>query len=162
MAKGNNIVTSNEPKGVWMEGIVSGTPSPGTVMQVKSGTAPEGGRLTWEVYDADSDGDQRLIAVLTEDRLNGKTALDAYTDGNRCFLYCPLPGETLNMLVMDVDTGTSDIFNEGDLLIVDDGTGTLIDTTGDPQSEPFIVIEKFQDPTPAQKDFLIHCMFTGY
>lgn len=159
---GNEIVLTAEPNGVFKEGIVSGTPKPGTVMQVQATTEPEGGRFTWEVFDADADGDQRLIAVLLPDHLQGKLATDAYTDGERCFLYCPQAGDELNMLVKDVDTGTSDSFAIGDLLMVEDGSGLLIDTTGDPQSESFICMETYQDLTTAQANFLVHCMFTGF
>lgn len=162
MAKGNEIIVSAEPMGRFLEGIISGTPSPGTVMQVKAATEPVNGRHTWEVYNAAADGNQRLIAVLLPDRLQGKLATDAYADGDRCFLYCPIAGEELNMLVTDVNTGTSDSFAIADILIVDDGTGKLIATTGTPESEPFICLETYADPTSTQTDFLLWCMFTGY
>lgn len=162
MAKGNEIIVSAEPMGRFLEGIVSGTPKPGTCMQIKAATEPVGGRFTWEVYNADADGNQRLVAVLLPDALQGKTATDAYADGDRCFLYCPAAGEELNMLVTDVNTGTSDAFAIGDLLIIDDGTGKLIDTTGSPEMESFICLETYADPTSTQTDFLLHCMYTGH
>lgn len=162
MAKGNEIIVSAEPMGRFLEGIVSGTPKPGTCMQIKAATEPKGGRFTWEVFNADADGNQRLVAVLLPDALQGKTATDAYADGDRCFLYCPAAGEELNMLVTDVNTGTSDAFAIGDLLIIDDGTGKLIDTTGSPEMESFICLETYADPTSTQTDFLLHCMYTGH
>jgi len=161
MSLGNNIIVSNEPKGVFKEGVMSGTPKPGTVMQVKSATEPTGGNsFTWEVFNAAADGDQRLIAVLLADKLQGKVATDAYVTATRCFLYCPVPGEELNMLVSAAGTGTGDSMAIGDLLIVDDGTGLLVATTGDPQSEPFICMETVTDLVA--DGALIHCMFTGY
>lgn len=160
MAKGNEIVVSNEPRGRFMEGIVSGTPSPGTVMQIKAATEPIGGRLTWEAYNADADGDQRLMAVLLPDWLQGKVNTDAYADGDRCFLYCPLPGDELNMLVSAAGTGTGDAMAIGNLLIVNDGDGLLIATTGTPESEPFIVLETVADVAAAGT--LTHVMFTGF
>lgn len=158
MAKGNEIIVSAEPQGRFIEGIVSGTPKPGTVMQLTAATAAVGGRFTWEVYNAAADGNQRLIAVLLPDVLRGKIATDAYVNGERCFLYCPIAGEELNMLIADVG-GTGDDFAIGDLLMVDDGTGKLVATTGTPESEPFFILEAVTDPTA---DHLRWCMFTGY
>ena len=62
------------------------------------------------------------------------------------------------MLFEDVD-GTGDIVTQGDLLMVDDGTGKLLATTGSPESEAFIAMETIAAPTA---DILIHCMHTGY
>jgi len=160
MAVGNEIIASAEPRGRFIEGIVSGTPKPGTVMQVKSATEMIGGRFTWEVYDANSDGDQRLIAVLLPDQLQGKLATAAYVDGDRCFLYCPLPGDELNMRVYAAGTATSDALAIAGLLIVDDGTGVLIATSSGEESEPFISLETVADLVA--DGALVHCMFTGY
>lgn len=163
MAKGNEIIVSAEPMGRFIEGIVSGTPKPGTCMQIKAATAADGnGRFTWEVYNTSADGEQRLVAVLLPDVLRGKTATDAYASGDRCFLYCPVAGEELNMLVTDVDTGTADTFAIGDLLMIDDGTGKLVDTTGTPEMESFICLETNPDTTSTQTDMLVWCMYTGH
>ena len=160
MAQGNEIVLSGEPRGRFYEGIIASgeTPKPGTVMQIQAAVEPIGGRLTWEMFDAGADGDQRLIAVLLPDQLQGKMATDAYAAGDRCFLYIPLPGDELNMLVSNI-SGTSDSFAIGDLLMVNDGDGELIATTGSPESESFIVMETVAALTA---DTLVHCMFTGY
>lgn len=162
MAKGNEIIVSGNPKGVFLEGIIASgeTPSPGTVMQIKAATEPVGGRHTWEVYDAGNDGDQRLIAVLLPDSLQGKLATDAYAAGKRCFLYCPIAGEDLNMLVAVSGTGTGDSQAIGDLLIVDDGTGILVPTSSGEESEPFIVMETLADVVAGGT--LTWCKFTGY
>jgi len=120
MAQGNEIVLTAFPKGVRREGIISGTPSPGTVMQLVAATEPVAGRYTWEVYDADADGDQRIIACLDRDGLVGQLATTAYVDGARCFLYCPIMGEEMNMLVAAAGTGTGDAKAIGDLFMVDD------------------------------------------
>lgn len=159
MAKGNGILVNLEPRGVFHEGYVSGTPKPGTVMQIQAGTAMDGtGRFTWEAFNAAADGDQRLIAVLLEDKLQGKLSTDAYADGDRCRLYCPLPGEELNMLIADI-SGTADDHTVGEIMMVDDGTGKLIVTTGTPESEPFQLLEALTDPTTDQLGW---CIFTGY
>jgi hypothetical protein len=162
MAKGNEIIVSAEPQGRFIEGIISGALKPGICVQLVAATEPVGGRFTWGVYDAAADGDQRLVAVLLPDSLQGKLATDAYVSGDRCFLYCPIAGEELNMLVTDPDTGTTETWAIGDLLMIDDGTGKLIDTTGSPEMESFICLETFLDPTSTQTDYLIWCMYTGH
>jgi len=156
MAIGNEIVVSGNPKGVFLEGTVDGTPKPGTVMQINA-QEPANGRHDWTAFNADADGDQRLIAVLNIDHLQGKISTDAYVDGDRCFLYVPAAGEEINVLVANI-AGTSDSFAIGDLLMVNDGDGKLIATTGSPESEPFIVLETQSAITA---DTLIHCMYTG-
>ncbi len=158
MAQGNEIIVTSPARGVHLEGIIDGTPKPGTVMQIKAATEPVGGRHTWEDYDVAADGDQRLIAVLLPDALQGKLATDAYVSGDRGFLYVPLPGEDLNMLVLNI-SGTGDLFAIGDILMVNDGDGKLIATTGSPESEPFIVMQTVAAITV---DTLIWCKFTGF
>jgi hypothetical protein len=162
MAQGNEIIVSAEPRGQFLEGIVYGTPYPGTVMQVRAATEPQALKYQWEPYNAAADGNQRLIAVLLPDSLQGKLATTAYTTGSRCFLYCPLPGELLNMLYTDTDTGTSDTFAIGDIMMVDDGTGRLVATLSTPESEPFVCMETWSDTTAAAANVLLLSMFTGY
>ena len=157
MAQGNGIIVSSDPKGVFLEGTVDGTPKPGTVMQLNS-QEPVSGRHDWTAYAPGTDGEQRLIAVLLPDSLQGKLATDAYVDGDRCFLYVPAAGEELNMLVANI-AGTGDAFAIGDILIVDTGTGKLIATNGTPESEPFQVLETQAALTA---DTLVHCQYTGY
>jgi hypothetical protein len=158
--KGSQVLCQANPRGCFLEGFVSGTPYPGTVMQISAATEPIGGRYTWEVYNAAADGNQRLIAVLLEDQLQGKLYSTAYATGDRCFLYCPLPGEEINMLVSASGTATSDSQAIGDLYIVDDGTGLLVATTGTPESEPFMCLETVSDVVAGGT--MTHCMFTGY
>ncbi len=156
MARGNDIVLPVEPRGVFLEGLISGTPKPGTIVQIKN-TALVNGRPTFEAFNRAADGDRGIIAVLDADRLQGKLATDAYADGDRCFVYCPVAGEELNVLKLDV-AGTGDDFTIGQYLIVDDGTGKVLGTTGSPQSEPFVAMEAITDPTADQ---LVHVMYTG-
>ena len=160
MAKGNNILVTAEPKGVFKEGIVDGTPLPGTIMQIKAATATVGGRHTWECANTDADGNQRAVAVLLEDRLQGKSSADAYVDADRCFLYFPLPGEELNVRWAEAGTSTGDSIAIGDLGMVNDGDGLIIDTTGSPESEPFVALETVTDVVATGS--LVWSMFTGY
>lgn len=154
----NTIVLSAAPAGRFLEGIVSGTPKPGTMMQIKAGTEPVGGRHTWEVFNGAADGERTLVAILTEARLYGRGPDEAYVNGDRCFLYCPIPGDELQVLLQN-QSGTADAFAIGDKLIVDDGTGLFIATTGSPESEPFIVMETLAGLTA---DTLCHVMYTGH
>lgn len=159
MASGNEIVLSVPPKGAFFEGKISGTPKPGTVMQVKSGVEMELGRFTFEVYNQASDGTRAGIFVLLPDHLQGKTADDAYVDGSRGFLYAPVMGEELNMRIQDQSgTGATSDYLIGDRLMVDDGTGLLIDdSTGG--SVPFVLLETITDLTA---DYLAHVQYTGH
>ncbi len=166
MAQGNKIIVSANPRGRHLEGKVTGTPKPGTVMEIDWSEAKVDGRFTWEPYGTTSasgikgvgaDGDRRIIAVLLPDKLQGKAATAAYVTGSRCFLYCPVMGEELNMLLEDV-AGTGDNHALGDILMVDDGTGKLLATTGDPESEPFVCLEVSTKPVTDQ---LLHCLYTG-
>ncbi len=167
MAQGNKIVVSANPKGRFLEGTVTGTPKPGQVMEIDWSEAKVNGRFTWEPFGVTAesspkgvgdDGDRRIIAVLIPDYDQGRTATTAYTTGDRCFLYCPLPGEELNMLLEDVG-GTGDDHALGDLLMVDNGTGKLLARDSDAEAIPFICLEVVTDPVA---DTLTHCMFTGY
>lgn len=162
MAKGNEIIVSAEPKGRFAEGIINSgeTPKPGTIMQKLPTQATQGNRFVYGAYNRDADGNRPAgaIWVLLPSHLSGKGPTDAYAAGDRCFLYCPLPGDELNLLHMNV-AGTGDDVAKGDLLIVVDGTGKLIVTTGSPENEVAMALEARTDPTA---DGLIHCEWTGY
>jgi len=159
MAKGNPILVTSGPKGVFMRGTVSGALKPGTLVQIKTSAGIDAnGRFTFEAYAPGTDGDQRIIMVLEEDRYQGKLATEAYVDGDECQVYVPVMGEELNMLLADV-AGTADDHAFGELLIADTGTGKLIATTGSPESEPFQLLEAVTDPTADQ---LVHCLYTGH
>lgn len=152
------VLTAPDPRGRFIEGIVSGTPKPGTVMQVKAATEPVGGKHTWEVYAPGTDGNQRVIAVLLDNWMLGRAPTEAYVTAEQCRLYFPVPGDELMMLVANI-AGTGDAFAIGAVLMVDTSTGKLIATTGTPESEPFVVMETKAALTA---DTLVHCMFTGY
>ena len=159
MARGTEIIVSGYPRGVFMEGYVNAALKPGTVCQIDvSEGMGDDGRFDWEAYNTSADGEQRMIAVLLPDRLKGKLETDAYVSGDRCFLYVPCAGEELNMLLGDV-AGTGDDHTFGEILMVDDGTGKLVATTGSPESEPFMLLEAVTDPVA---DTLAHCIYTGY
>lgn len=157
MARGSAIIVSSQPDGKYIEGIIDGTPKPGTVMQIKAGVAAVEGRFTYEVFNQSGDGVPAPIIVLLEDWGQGKAATVAYETGKRGFMYAPAPGDRLNMLKGDV-AGTGDDFAIGDRLMVDDGTGKLV-AASSAESVPFICLETVTDPTADQ---LIHCQYTGH
>lgn len=132
MAKNSTIVLSAEPKGKFVEGTVFGTPKPGTLMQLKAGILPSGGRFTYEPFAPGTDGKKGEILVLREDDEQGKTMTDAYVTGTRCFMYAPLPGDELNLLLGEV-AGTGNTYAIGDRLIANATAGYLIPETGSPQ-----------------------------
>lgn len=165
MSKGNRIVVTAEPQGIWKRGIVSGTPKPGTFMQMVSGIAPnDNGQHTWEVYNTAGSGVPRVVAILEEDRGQGKLMTDAYVTGTECRVYLPVPGEELNVLITDITgTGATSDYVVGDLLEVIDALGTFRDVavagTGYLRSAPFQVLENYSDMVG---DTHLHAMFTGY
>lgn len=167
MAKGNEIVLSVPPKGVFTEGFINTgeTPKPGTIMQKDPTQTVVGGRFVFKAYNRDADGDHPAGAfwVLLPDHLQGKTATDAYAAGDRCFLYAPLPGEELNLLIEDVTAGTGTGATAdhaaGEILMVNDGSGKLIATTGSPETEVAMLLEALADLT---SDTLGWCEWSGH
>lgn len=161
MAKGTQIVVSPDPRGRFLEGVIKTgeTPKPGTIMQRDFSVPLVGGRATYKIWAPGTDGEKAgPMYVLLTDELQGKVETDAYAAGDRCFLYCPLPGDELNVLLKDV-SGTADDHSAGELLIVDTGTGKAIATTGSPELEPFQLLEDVTDPTADQ---LVHVIVTGH
>ncbi len=174
MAKGNGIIVNAVPKGHFEECYVSGTPKPGTCMEIKIGTALRGGRWTYEAAGTTAanstysgmaaDGNRIPIAVLcgpveSMASVPGALSTTAYADGDRGMVYYPIPGEELNMIIKDESgTAADQDFVPGTKLIVDDGTGKLIASASTPESEPFICLETAAD---VAADVLTWCKFTG-
>lgn len=161
MALGNNIIVSDakDVRGVFTEGPVSGTPKPGTCMEVSPGVEPVNGRFTYRVYQPGTDGLRRPIIVLLNDTLRGMLPTTAYVTGEWGFYYFPVMGEHLNMLVANIG-GTGDTFAIGDKFMIDSGTGKLIAVGGSEQSAPFMCMETRD--TALTADVLVRCMYTGY
>jgi hypothetical protein len=157
---GSKVLITGEPKGRVMNGLVSGTPKPGTVMQMKAATEPVSGRYTWEVYDQAADGNRPggPIGVLLE-KGEGYSYATALEDGYECQVYVPLPGDELNMLVAASGTATGDAQAIGDKYMVEDGTGLLI-ATSSPECEPFTCLETLTDVEAAGT--MTHVIFSGF
>lgn len=160
MARGSGIIVTADPKGQFEEGIIATgeTPKPGTILQRDPTIALIGGRHTYKIYNRDADGDHPAGShwVLLHDWGQGKTVSDAYAAGDHCFLYSPRAGEELNLLVKNL-SGTADDHAAGEILMVDDGTGLLIATTGSPEVEVAQLLEAITDPT---SDTLAWCQWS--
>lgn len=153
---GSKIISSGAPKGTFIRGKIYGTPKPGVCMSIKAAVEPVLGQFTWEPFNPAS-GAKALIAVLTEDEYQGFTYDSAYVSGTQCFLYCPAPGELMNMRKAS-ESGTADDSIIGTTLyMVETATGKLlIDSSGD--SKPFQAAETLTDPTA---EALVLCFATG-
>jgi hypothetical protein len=156
-AKGNSIIVTAQPRGVFVEGTITGTDKPGTVMQLDVSESEDNGRWTYENFDQ-TDGNQRIMLCLLENWDLGRSTTTAHVTGDRIRMYIPVAGEELNMILLDI-SGTGDDFAVGDLLIVDNAGGKLIATTGTPEAEPFINLAVVTDPTA---DTLNRVWYTGY
>lgn len=147
MALGQEIVIESQPKGKWDAGTISGTPKPGTCLEIVPGTLAVNGRFTWRAVSR-NDGAKGPIAVLVNDFNQGKLSTDAYVSGEFApNIYWPIAGEELNMLLRyQPGTGTVNSETVGDLLEVDGASGKLqaVGTggpTGTHASAPFMLLE---------------------
>lgn len=148
------IIASSNPKGVFEECVISGTPSPGIVMELVPSTNPVGGRFTYRACTR-TNGAKGGIAVLLEDAMQGKLPGDAYVSGTRGFLYWPVAGEELNMLLREsAGTGTLNTENIGDLLAVEKTTGELM-AGGSLASTPFMLLEHVGGPSGTDQLVLV-------
>ena len=163
MARGNDTVITSPPGGVFEEGIVATgeTHYPGMIVQRDPSVELSGGRHTYKIYNRDADGDQPAGAYwVCTNLLNasiGKAQTVSYTAGERASYYSPRPGEELNLLIENL-SGTADDHALGEILMVNDGTGKLIVTTGTPESEVAQLLEAITDPTA---DILAWCQWSG-
>lgn len=116
--KGTEIIVCANPHGTFEECIVGDTSKPGTTMMMQAGTNPQGGRFTY-VASTVTTGNGRGKCILLKDTLQGKNYGDAYVSGTRGFLYWPLPGEDMNILMAGAaGTGSANAFKIGDLLAI--------------------------------------------
>lgn len=156
----NVIVLTAAPVGRFLEGYLSGTALPGQRLQVKAGVPMNGGRLTYEVFNGVADGEAgRTPIILMENWFLGKGKEDQLNDGERIQMYCPIPGDELQVRVSSPGTGTGDAIAIGDKLMADDGTGNYVLSTGTPEAEEFEAQEALTDVVVAGT--LVHSMYTG-
>lgn len=128
--KGVEIILSAQPRGVFLEGIIQGTPQPGTAMTVAVGVPFTNGRPNWVAYAGSANGDPRLCAILLNDWLQGMPFNGIYTSGQRGLLYAPLAGEEMNILVApQVGTGSANAYTIGERFIPTAATGQFTATS---------------------------------
>lgn len=165
---GNDIVVTS-PFGQKIEGIITDTSKPGTVMQIVGGTAPVGGlngRLSYKAFAPGvGDGAPRQLLILDVDHLQGGTYDTAYVNGTRCFLWAPLPGDVVNVRKADI-SGTGSATEDlaiGDRCLIVDGTGKIskvaVGLAASPIVYPFVSMETLVDQ-PAE--MLVGCQVSGY
>jgi len=155
----NTIVLQAAPGGVFKEGNLDVTAGlkPGHGVEFKAATEPTGGRHAIRAYSG-TNGHRKLIMILLENEIIGRTVDDTVPDNEQCRMYCPVPGDELLVLVSATGTGTGDSVAIGDKLMLANG-GTFIATTGSPEAEPFEVLETLSDVVAAGT--LCHVVFTG-
>ncbi len=168
MARGDakSIIVSTVHQQQKFEGIISGTPKPGTCMTLKN-TALSGTRFTWEAFNAGGrDGGFQIICVLLEDDKSGSNSGTAYTNGARGFLYCPASGEQLNMLVADLSgtASASELYSIGQLFTPQDAVGKLLpqNLASTPARKPFVSLEATVLSSAYAADTLHWMMYTGF
>ena len=124
------LSVSTEPMGRMEEGILGAglTVFPGMVVQrdysvaLSDGTnlttGKKSGRWTYKLYAPGADGGKPPGGywVVLPDQLQGRLSTTAYTAGERLFLYAPLMGDELNLLLIDI-SGTGDTHTIGEVLI---------------------------------------------
>ena len=156
--KGNEIIVSSEPRGVFKEGTIVGAILPGTIVELVPNSTMNGGRPQWRPTTRAAGG-KGLIAVLLPDDLQGMLPTTAYTDGSRCKVYCPAHGEELNLLVEVPGTGGGAVTFIGESLeVAGDNTGHLITTTQ--ANRQFTAMEAVTESSGATTE-LTWCMFEG-
>jgi hypothetical protein len=160
MARGNRVVVNPDAKGAYEWGYVASAEKPGTIMQLDPSVALKAGKHTWVPFNRDATGNRPKgpYAVIVEDLHQGKAATAAHTAGEICKMYIPQEGDELNLLYGEA-AGTADDVALGDILIVEDGTGAVIVTTGTVENEVAVALEAITDPTADQ---LLWCRWSGY
>lgn len=132
------VLTAPQPRGVFLEGTISDTSAtlyPGAAAEIVAVALPGntnfvGGEPLWERYGKAAgmaDADPRLCAILYENQQGGIFSTP-YNNGDRCFLYCPLAGEYMNILVApQAGTSSANAYSVGERLIP---KSTIVSSTG--------------------------------
>ncbi len=165
--RGNEICVNGEfPKARFVS-YINGTAAdlyPGTIVQIDYSAALVGGKHTCVLYNADADGGRPkgpfIVVLDTMGKLIGRLMTDPVPAGEIFQGVTPLPGEEYNLMISDADTGTStNDVAAGTTMIVRDGFGTLIATTGSPETEVAVTQEAVNDMSGNRLGW---CRWTGY
>lgn len=155
-ARTNQVIISSELRGQLGWGYLNAAMTPGICLQLIDAFY-QSNQHRWRKWNY-ATGERGLICVLLEDELRGRDLTIEWVSGSLARIYVPSAGEELNMLKSD-ESGTGDDVVETSRLIVEQGTGGLLLTTGSPESEPFMSIGALTDPTASEH---IPCIYTGY
>ena len=166
--KGTRIINTSKAKGVFEDVYVSGTPVPGTCMELKPSTAAIAGVFTYQPAGTEAassgnymsaDGDKKCIAVLLERDQDAGIYSDAYVSGEMGRIYYPVAGEKMNMAIGD-QSGTDDDYIIGTELMIDNSTdiGKLMPADSDAEVHPFTCLETSTDTAA---DFVAWCRYNG-
>lgn len=160
MSRSGDIALTVPARGVFHEGTLDGTIFPGMAAEIVVGGAVVGGRPTWQAFSG-SDGERSLTAIALPDFLQGRSKDDEYQDGDRVFLYCPAPGEEMNVRVdSPVGTGTFADITVGTLLRK--GQGGMFEVTATASEAVFVVSEEFVDDNEAgTENGTVQAIFIG-
>ena len=104
--RGSKILLNANAHGLREEGTITDTSKPGTLMERVPATASVAGRFSYRACSATA-GAKGPRVVLLENWVQGKIYSDAYAANERCFLYWPVAGDELNLILGDV-AGTGD------------------------------------------------------
>ncbi len=166
--RGAEIVCCVKDNNRVINGIISGTDKPGTMMEIKPSTEPVGGLHTYRAYQPGTgDGSPKELLILDIDSLQGKTASDAYVSGTVCKLYALQPGDRVNVRKADISgTGSpTEADAIGDRLLIVDGTGKVANTAvGVEHSKsvrPFVLLETLSQGDQ-QAESLVYCRVSGF
>lgn len=154
---GNKILINNDSKGRRQSCLISGTPKPGTHMEIVPATGPNGSGLHTYRACSRADGTIGQLVVLLEDDEQGKTYADAYVSGTVGKLYWPLPGDEFNLRMRDQPgTGTANIDNVGDLLSIDGASG-MLQAAGSGTQKPYQLLEDLTQDQSGDSLIWVQC-----
>ena len=136
------IVVTAHPQGKFLEGVITGTPLPGSIMQLSTGGSFlfQEGRFAWGSANLATAGLPILINCLQEDDQQGFTSGTAYVAGTRFRSYVPLEGEEMNLLY-GTGGGTSNSLTPGQLLMVQQAGPALVNFGSPPELATFMAYD---------------------
>lgn len=114
----NKIVLKG--KGHYEEGEADSAITPGQAVELAADGKYD------QVQSSQAEGIKGGFKVAYEDSLQGNTITDAYAQGDRVFIYEPLPGDHIHVLVKsgeDIDVGDEGIVEGG-------GSGLFVESAG--------------------------------
>lgn len=140
------IIVSEEPKGRHIEGVVAEgqTIKPGTFCTKKA----DG---TYEAFNGSASGALDRILIAKEARLWGKGINDSYTEGQRIYMYEPLPGDLL-LGIYSNPSGTAVNVTNQTRLMIEDGTGKLIAASSE---EKLFLAEEAQEDVEGDSHIVV-------